>query len=94
MVTFYSFPKEHCVHLRTTNVAESPFSSVRLRTDAAKRFKEIQNATAMIWKLLRVAEKNFRTLKGFWLLFHVYSGKKFIDGVMKDESEALGRMAA
>jgi len=39
MVTFYSFPNEHWVHIRTTNVIESPFSSVRLRTDAAKRFK-------------------------------------------------------
>ncbi|HSW63526.1 MAG TPA: transposase, partial [Dissulfurispiraceae bacterium] len=41
MVTFYSFPKEHWVHIRTTNVVESPFSSVRLRTDAAKRFKKV-----------------------------------------------------
>ncbi len=80
MVTFYSFPKEHWVHLRTTNVVESPFSSVRLRTDAAKRFKKVQNATAMIWKLLQVAEKSFRALKGFWLLADVYAGKKFVDG--------------
>jgi len=95
MVTFYSFPKEHWVHLRTTNIVESPFSSVRLRTDAAKRFKKVQNATAMIWKLLQVAEKSFRTLKGFWLLSDVYAGKKFVDGVkVKHESKALERMAA
>ncbi len=94
MVTFYSFPKEHWVHLRTSNVVESPFSSVRLRTDAAKRFKKVQNATAMIWKLLQVAEKNFRTLKGYWLLHDVYAGKTFVDGLMKYESKALERMAA
>jgi putative transposase len=94
MVTFYSFPKEHWVHLRTTNVVESPFSSVRLRTDAAKRFKKVQNATAMIWKLLQVAEKNFRTLKGPLLLPAVYSGQIFVDGVMKQEEEALERIAA
>jgi transposase-like protein len=94
MVTFYSFPKEHWTHIRTTNVVESPFSSVRLRTDAAKRFKKVQNATAMIWKLLHVAEKNFRTLKGFWLLSDVYKGKMFIDGVTKHENIALERMAA
>ena len=56
MVTFYGYPKEHWVHLRTTNVVESPFSAIRLRTDAAKRFKKVDNATAMIWKLLTVAE--------------------------------------
>jgi transposase-like protein len=94
MVTFYSFPKEHWVHIRTTNVVESPFSSVRLRTDAAKRFKKIQNATAMIWKLLQVAEKNFRTLKGYWLLPDVYKGIIFVDGVKKQESRVMERMAA
>jgi len=94
MVTFYSFPKEHWAHLRTTNVVESPFSSVRLRTDAARRFKKVQNATAMIWKLLQVAEKNFRSLKGFWLLSDVYKGKIFVDGVEKQESRVLERMAA
>lgn len=94
MVTFYSFPKEHWVHLRTTNVVESPFSAVRLRTDAAKRFKKIQSATAMIWKLLQVAEKNFRTLKGYWLLSDVYKGKRLVDGAMKHEAKTLERMAA
>jgi transposase-like protein len=94
MITFYSFPKEHWVHIRTTNVVESPFSSVRLRTDAAKRFKKVQNATAMIWKLLQVAEKSFRSLKGYWLLPDVYSGKRFVDGVMEHETKGLERMAA
>ncbi len=94
MVTFYSFPKEHWVHLRTSNVVESPFSMVRLRTDAAKRFKKVQNATAMIWKLLQVAEKSFRTLKGYWLLSEVYAGKIFVDGVMKHESTALEKRIA
>ena len=94
MITFYSFPKEHWPHLRTTNVVESPFSSVRLRTDAAKRFKKVQNATAMIWKLLGVAEKNFRTLKGHWLLPDVYAGKTFVDGIAKRESKGQERMAA
>jgi transposase-like protein len=55
LVTFYAFPKEHWKHLRTTNVVESPFAAVRLRTGAAKRFKKAENATAVIWKTLLVA---------------------------------------
>jgi len=94
MVTFYSFPEEHWAHLRTTNVVESPFSIVRLRTDAAKRFKKVQNATAMIWKLLQVAEKSFRLLKGYWLLSDVYEGKRFVDGTLIQEQRVLERMAA
>ena len=48
MVTFYDYPEAHWQHLRTTNVIESPFASVRLRTDAAKRYRKVANATALI----------------------------------------------
>ena len=60
MVTFYQFPREHWKHLRTSNPVESPFAAVRLRTAAAKRFKKVENATAVIWKTLLIAEKTFR----------------------------------
>jgi transposase-like protein len=96
MVTFYGYPKEHWAHLRTTNVVESPFSAIRLRTDAARRFKKVENATAMIWKLLMVAEKGFRILKGSLLLPVVYAGDQFVDGVKVANSkfESLERKAA
>ena len=42
MVAFYDFPETHWKHPRTTNVADSPFPSVRLRTSAAKRFKRVE----------------------------------------------------
>ena len=80
MVTFYDFPEAHWKHLRTTNVVESPFASVRLRTTAAKRFKRIDSATALIWKLLTVAEKRFRKLDAPHLLRDVLDGRKFVDG--------------
>ncbi len=94
MVTFYSYPKDHWVHIRTTNVVESPFSSARLRTDAAKRFKKVENATVMLWKLLMVAEKNFRSLNSPWLLEDVHAGKQFVDGVMADVVNKPQREAA
>jgi transposase-like protein len=81
MVTFYSFPKEHWLHIRTTNVVESPFAALRLRTDAAKRFKKVENATAVIWKMLLIAEKRFRKLNAPELLKEVYEGVEFVDGI-------------
>ena len=81
MVTFYNFPKEHWKHLRTTNIVQSPFAAVRLRTTAAKRFKKVESATAMIWKLLQIAEKSFRKLNSPELLPAVYEGKEFKNGV-------------
>ena len=44
-------------------MAESPFAAVRLRTGAAKRFKKVENATALICKMLLIVEQNFRKLK-------------------------------
>lgn len=85
MVTFYSYPREHWIHLRTTNIVESPFHVVRLRTNAAKRYKKVQSATAMIFKLLMVAQKQFRRLKGYELLEDVYQGRKCIDGIFAQE---------
>lgn len=81
MVTFYDFPKEHWKHLRTTNPVESPFAFLRLRTDAARRFKKVENAIAVIWKLLMVGEKKFRTLNAANLLKDVYYGARYRDGV-------------
>lgn len=83
LVTFYRFPKEHWIHLRTTNIVESPFAAVRLRTSAAKRFKKIQSATAMIWKVLQVAEQTFRRLHAPHLLKEVYAGAVYEDGLRK-----------
>ena len=80
LVTFYAFPKEHWKHLRTTNVVESPFAAVRLRTAAAKRFKKVENATAVIWKTLLVAERSFRRLDAPELLREVAEGVAYVNG--------------
>lgn len=92
MVAFYHFPKEHWTHLRTTNVVESPFASVRLRTRAAKRFKKVASATAMIWKVLTVAESRFRKLDAPHLLSEVADGARYVDGIRI--TNCHGRIAA
>ena len=92
MVTFYAFPKEHWKHLRTTNPVESPFASVRLRTNAGKRYKRVQGATALIWRVLMVAEKRFRKLNAPELLPLVYGGQQYQDGKpVKNEKTSAKR---
>jgi transposase-like protein len=91
MMTFYGFPKEHWQHLRTTNVVESPFAVVRLRTTAAKRYKKVANATAVIWKTLMIAEKSFRRLNAPELLADVANGASYVNGVRVKGS---GRVSA
>ena len=81
LVTFYQFPQEHWCHHRATNVVESTFAAVRLRTTAAKRYKRVESATALIWKLLQVAEQTFRRLNAPELLPAVYAGAQYVYGV-------------
>ncbi len=78
---YYDFPREHWKHLRTSNVVESPFSRVRLRTAASRRFKSQINATCLIWKTMMVAEMSFRKLNAPHLVEKVVEGRKYKDGV-------------
>jgi putative transposase len=94
MVTFYSFPKEHWRHLRTTNVVESPFAPVRLRTSAAKRYKKVASASALIWRILLVAEKSFRRLNSPELLPLVAEGVKYVNGLRAEVLNADQKAAA
>ena len=80
LTTYYDFPREHWKHLRTSNVVESPFSRVRLRTTASRRFKSQINATCLIWKTLMVAEMSFRKLNAPHLVEKVAEGKKYDNG--------------
>jgi hypothetical protein len=62
-------------------VVESPFAAAGLRTSAAKRLKKVDSATALIWKLLQVAEQTFRRLNALELLPAVYTCAKYVDGI-------------
>ena len=54
--------------------------------DAAKRFKKVENAQAVIWKMLLVAEKRFRRLKAPELMKDVYQGAEYVNGVLVNSS--------
>jgi putative transposase len=62
-LTFYQFPEAHWSHLRTTNPIESIFASVRLRTNAAKRFKKTRSGVCLIHQVILRLSKRWRRLK-------------------------------
>jgi putative transposase len=80
LVAYYDYPAEHWKHLRTTNPVESPFDRVRLRTNASRRFKKSEHATAVIWKTLLLAEQRFRKLDAPELLVSVWLGTEYVNG--------------
>ena len=64
LLAFYDFPAEQWKHLRTTNVIESAFATVRHRTMRSKGCLSNKTALAMIFKLAEAAEKSWRRLNG------------------------------
>ena len=94
LVAYYDFPQAHWLHLRTSNPVESPFASARLRTSAAKRFKRTENATAMLWKLLMVAERRFRKVQAPELMAKVAAGARYENGRPPRVGKVEERIAA
>jgi len=81
LLAFYDFPAEHWKHLRTTNVIESAFATVRHRTVRSKGCLSNKTALAMIFKLAEAAERSWRRLDGHNLLPKLIVGVKFADGI-------------
>jgi putative transposase len=84
LLTFYDFPAEHWVHLRTTNPIESTFATVRLRTARTKGCGSRTACLTMVFKLARCAETHWRRLNGAALLGEVIAGVTFVDGLKKE----------
>ena len=85
LLAFYDFPAEHWVHLRTSNVIESTFATIRHRTDRVKGAFSRKSMLSMLFKLALCAEQRFRRLKGFNWLAEVIRGVKFVDGVKQGQ---------
>jgi putative transposase len=89
LLAFYDFPAEHWKHLRTTNVIESSFATVRHRTVRSKGCLSNKTALAMIFKLAEAAEKSWRRLNGHNQLSKVILGVTFADGIeVRREAQA------
>src|SRR5579864_9473820 len=93
LLAFYDFPAEHWKHLRTTNVIESSFATVRHRTGRSKGCLSNKTALAMIFKLAEAAEKSWRRLDGHNQLPKVILGVKFTDGIEVVRSQAQAAAA-
>jgi putative transposase len=80
LLTFFDFPAEHWLHLRTTNPIESTFSPVRARTRLTKGPGSKDAGLAMVFKLLEAAEGRWRAVNGPHLVALVRAGARFERG--------------
>lgn len=85
-VTFYDFPAEHWLHLRTSNPIESVFAGVRLRTNVAKRARVRENALYLVFKIVQRLSMHWRVLNGgATVMTLVLAGAQFSDGILVQE---------
>ena len=94
LLTHFDFPAEHWQHVRTSNVIESPFATVRLRQRVTKGAGSRTKGLLMAYKLLEMAQQRWRRLNGAHLLPLVRAGVTFIDGVRQERSHEEDREEA
>jgi putative transposase len=81
LLTFYNYPAEHWHHIRTTNVVESTFATVRLRTVKTKGCGTRMATLTMVYKLIESASKRWMRLRGHKKMLDVLNDVKYEDGV-------------
>ncbi len=93
-LAFFDFPAEHWRHLRTTNVIESAFATVRLRQRVTKGAGSRTKGLMMAFKLLDMAQARWRRLNGPLQLPLVRGGVKFVDGIAKERNTQITQETA
>lgn len=94
LLTFFDFPAEHWIHLRTSNPIESSFATVRLRQRVTKGAGNRTKALTMAFQLLAMAEKRWRRLNGAHLLPLVRAGAAFADGLRIERTDDVAEEIA
>jgi transposase-like protein len=84
LLTFYDFPAQHWLHIRTSNPIESTFASVRLRTAKTRGCVSRASILSMVFKLTKSAEQRWLKLRGPEQIAEVIRGVQFRNGVRED----------
>lgn len=85
---FYEMPAAHWQHIRSTNVIESVFATVRLRTEKTKGCGTRLATLSMVFKLMQEAQKTWHRLDDWQKLTLVFEGRRFVDGVLQEDAVA------
>jgi transposase-like protein len=81
LLTFYGYPGGHWRSIRTSNICESMFSTVKHRTNATRGMGTRRSVLSMVFKLSEIAAKKFRKFYRSEELRAVARGEKYKDGL-------------
>lgn len=94
LLTFFDFPAQHWLHLKTTNPIESTFATVRLRTKVTKGPGSRAAGLAMAFKLIEAAQDRWRAVNGPHLVALVRAGAEFHNGLLVERHDKSKAVAA
>ncbi len=94
LLTFYDFPAAHWQTIRSTNVIESAFATVRLRQRVTKGAGTRTRGLTMAFQLLAMAQKRWRRIRSPQLVQKLMEGTKFLDGRSVTEENEKERKSA
>jgi transposase-like protein len=86
LLSFFDYPAEHWIHLKTTNPIESTFATVRLRTKVTKGPGSKAAGLAMAYKLIEAAQDRWRSVNAPHLVALVRAGARFEKGVIVERT--------
>jgi len=89
LLEFYNYPAEHWQSIRSTNVIESVFATVRLRTYRTKGCGSRIATLTMVFKLIQSAQKRWIKLRFPKRVKQVWEGIIFEDGIQVKESKPV-----
>ena len=88
LLTFYDYPAEHWIHLRTTNPIESTFATVRHRSKVTRGPGSRTAGLAMAFKLIDAAQARWRAVNAPHLVALVRAGARFESGKLVERPDA------
>ena len=88
LFTYFDFPRSQWKSIKSTNVIESMFNAVKLRTDAARRIRTRKSALFLVFKLLINQESRLHKIRGYRLV------RATIEQLKNPQSQRRVRLAA
>ena len=80
LLAFYNFPAEHWPHIRTTNLIELTYATMRHRTSLIRNCVSRAIFLGLALKLIEEAEKSWRKIRGADKIELLLKGVAFNDG--------------
>lgn len=68
LFSYFDFPEPHWKSIKSTNVIESMFAAVKLRTDAARRIRTRESGLYLVFKLLTTQEQRLHKIRSYKLV--------------------------